>query len=60
MSISENNIKILFDELFSEKRGFKYIVSVKITLKRRTNDNEFDPKTLHFNSLVKTVIKDIV
>ena len=36
--------------------GFKYIISVKITLKKRINDDEFDPKTLHFNSLVKTVI----
>ena len=36
--------------------GFKYIISVKITLKKRINNDEFDPKTLHFNSLVKTVI----
>ena len=34
----------------------KYILSVKITLKKRINDNESDPKTLCFNSLVKTVI----
>ena len=25
-------------------------------MKKRINDNEFDPKTLHFNSIVKTVI----
>ena len=56
MSVSKNSIKNLFDELLREKRGFKYIISVKITLKKRINDNEFDPKTLHFNSIVKTVI----
>ena len=56
MSVSKNNIKNLFDELLREKKGFKYIISVKITLKKRINDNEFDPKTLYFNSLIKTVI----
>ena len=34
----------------------KYIISVKITLKKRINDNEFDPKTVYFNSPVRTVI----
>ena len=56
MSASKNSIKNLFDELLREKRGFKYIISVKITLKKRINDNEFDPKRLYFNSLIKTVI----
>ena len=56
MSVSKNSIKSLFDELLREAMGFKYIISIKITLKKRINDNEFDPKTLHFNSLVKTVI----
>ena len=56
MSVSKSSIKILFDELLREKRGFKYIISVKITLKKRIDDNEFDPKTLYFNSLVKTVM----
>ena len=39
-----------------ERRGFKYIICVKITLKKRINDNEFDPRKIYFNSLVKTVI----
>ena len=54
--VSENNIKKLYDELLRDKRGFKYIISVKITLKKRINDNDFDPKKLHFNLIVKTVI----
>ena len=56
LSVSKNSIKNLFDELLREKRGFKYLVSVKITLKKRINDNEFDHKTLYFYSLTKAVI----
>ena len=56
MSVSKNTIQNLFDELLREKRSFKYIISVKITLKKQMNDNEFDPKTLYFNSLIKTVV----
>ena len=52
----KNSISNLFDELLREKSGFKYITSAKITLKKQSNDNELDPKTLYFNSLVKTVI----
>ena len=59
MSVSKNSIKNLFHELLREKRSFKYIISAKITLEKQINDNEFDPKTLHFNSLVKTVINQI-
>ena len=56
LSVSKNSIKNLFDELLRGKNGFKYIIGVKITLEKRINDNEFDSKTLHFNSLIKTVI----
>ena len=56
MSVSKNSTKNLFDELLREKRSFKYIISVKITINKRINDIEFDPRTLYFNSLVKTVI----
>ena len=44
--MSKNSINNLFDELLRERRGFKKIISVKITLKKRVNDNEFDPRTL--------------
>ena len=46
LSVSKNSIKNLFDKLLREKKGFKYIISVKIALKKRINDDEFDPK--HF------------
>ena len=48
LSVSKNSIKNLFDEIKKKKRGFKYIISVKTTLKKRINDNEFDPKTPYF------------
>ena len=56
LSVRKNSIKNLFDELLREEKGFKYIISVKITLEKRINDNEFDPKTLHLNSLIKIAI----
>ena len=54
--VTKNSIKNLFDGLLREKRGFKYVVSTKIILKKRINDNEHKYSTVYFNSLVKTVI----
>ena len=54
--MSKNNIKNLFDGLLREERGFKYVVSTKIILKKRINDNEHTYSTVYFNSLIKTVI----
>ena len=54
LSVSKNSIKNLSDEFLRERRGFKHIISVKITLKKQINEDEFDPRTLYFNSLVKT------
>ena len=34
LSVIKNSVKNLFDELLREKMGFKYIISVKITLKK--------------------------
>ena len=56
LSVSKNSIKNLFDELLREKRGFKYVLSTKIILKKRINDNEHKYSTVYFNSQVKTVI----
>ena len=56
LSVSKNSIKNLFDELLREKRGFKYILTTKITLKKRINNNETRYETVYFNSKVKTII----
>ena len=54
--MSKNSIKNLFHELLREKKGFKYVLSTKIILKKRTNGNRHIYSTVYFNSLVKTVI----
>ena len=36
--------------------GFKYVLSAKIKLKKRINENEPKYATVYFNSLIKTVI----
>ena len=36
--------------------GFKHVLSTKIILKKRVNDNEHKYSTVYFNSLVKTVV----
>ena len=54
--VIKNSINILFDELLRETKGFKYVLSTKITLKKRINDNEFILRKFYFNSLLKTVI----
>ena len=56
LSVSQNSINNLFDELLREKRGFKYVFSAKIIIKKRINDNEHKYSTVYFNSLIKTVI----
>ena len=54
--MSKNSIKNLFDELLREKRGFKYVLSTKIILKKCINNNEHTYSTVYFKSLIKTVI----
>ena len=54
--VIKNTMKNLFVELLREKRGFKYVLSTKVILKKRINDNEHKYSTVYFNSLVKTVI----
>ena len=46
----------LFLDLLKEKRGFKYILSIKVTLKRRNNEtNTYDIDTIFRNSDTITV-----
>ena len=55
--LSITSINELFTDLFREKRGFKYFITVRVTLKRRLN-NGFDVRRPHFNSAIKPVIND--
>ena len=54
--ISKPATKDLFSNLLREKKGLKYVISTKIILKKRINDNEHTYSTVYFNSIVKTVI----
>ena len=54
--MSKKSIKNLFGKLLKEKRGFKYIISVKITRKKQINDNEINPRTVYLKSPAETVI----
>ena len=56
--MSKNNVKVLFNDLLRESNGFKYILTTKITLEKRINDNETLYKTLHFNSKVKALTNE--
>ena len=54
--LSKNSIKSLFNDLLREKKGFRYILGTKITLKKRINDNETKYSTVYFNSITKAII----
>ena len=48
--MSKNSIKTLLNDLLREKKGFKYLLTNKITLKKLINDNESKYETVYFNS----------
>ena len=54
--LSKNSIKSLFNDLLREKKGFRYILGTKITLKKRINDNEIKYSTVYVNSITKAII----
>ena len=54
--LAKSSIIDLFSDLLEEKRGFKYVLSATITLKRWNNAiNRFDIETIYLNSEVVTV-----
>ena len=58
LDLSRTSINELFTDLLREKRGFKYFITVTVTLKKPLN-NGFDLRRPHFNSTIKTVINNI-
>ena len=54
--LARNSVIDLFKDLLKEKRGFKYILSVRVTLKRWNNEtNTYDIDTIFHNSHTITV-----
>ena len=54
--LNKSAIKDLYSNLLREKRGFKYLLSTEIILKKHDNENKHKYSTAYFNSQVKTVI----
>ena len=52
---TKDRVKGLFNDLLREKWEFKYILSTKIALKRRINNNETKYVTVYFDSIAKTI-----
>ena len=54
--LAKRNINDFFRDLLEEKRGFKYILSTRITFKKRNNaTNTYDFDTIYRNSHPITV-----
>ena len=54
--LAKSSIIDLFSDLLEEKRGFKYVLSATITLKRWNNAiNRYDIETIYINSEAVTV-----
>ena len=56
--MAKSSIIDQFSDLLAEEKGFKYVLSATITLKRRNNAiNRFDIETIYINSEAVTVTK---
>ena len=55
LEASKSSIKDLFNDLLNETKGFKYQITLKVTLKKyKRTEIEFAP--VYFNSTTRTVI----
>ena len=53
---SKSSIKDLFSDLLNETKGFKYQITLKVTLKKYKPNGEIEFRPVYFNSATKTVI----
>ena len=56
LEASKSSIKDLFSDLLNERKGFKYQITLKVTLKKYKSNGEIEFRPVHFNSATKTVI----
>ena len=56
LETSKLSIKDLFSDLLNEKKGFKYQIILKVTLKKYKLNGEIEFTPVYFNSTTKTVI----
>ena len=55
LEASKPSIKDFFSDLLNETKGFKYQITLKVTLKNASN-GEIEFRPVYFNSTTKTVI----
>ena len=53
---SKKRISELFNELLSEMKGFKYQITLLVTLKKHKLDGNVEHTSVYLNSFIKTVI----
>ena len=56
LEASKPSIKDLFSNLLDETKGFKYQITLKVTLKKYKPNGEIEFRPVYFNSTTKTVI----
>ena len=56
LEASKSSIEDLLNDLLNEAKGFKYQITLKVTLKKKNTETEFAP--VYFNSTTKTVINN--
>ena len=58
LEASKLSIKDLIGDLLNKRKGFKYQITVKVSLKRYKLHGEIEFAPVYFNSLTKTVINN--
>ena len=56
LEASKSSIKDFFNDLLNETKGFKYQITLKVTLKKYKPNREIEFRPVCFNSTTKTVI----
>ena len=56
LEASKSSIKNLFSDLLNETKGFKYQITVKVSLKKYKLNGEIEFAPVYFNSTTETVI----
>ena len=56
LEATKSSIKDLFTDLLNETKGFKYQITLKVTLKKYKPNGEIEFRPVYFNSTTKTVI----
>ena len=57
LEASKSSMKDLLSDLLNERKGFKYQITLKVTLKKKYKSNgEIEFRPVYFNSTTKAVI----